>query len=178
MARVTRSGKRIAATPTATPSKAAPEKIVIDLVSDTTNTPNTPNEPGTPIDPDTPIASVEVPSLKKESKGPYARKPRKRRQRDVKYKNKMKAKGVGLQQEKLQKLKLPQPEREALRAGIHGPSTSQKLSSIVLEQRAEIARLRKQLQGDSKSSQEKATTSHTGSAAQAGTGKRQRKSIP
>lgn len=154
MARVTRSSKRVETTPTATPSKAAAAKA----------------------DPDTPIASVEVPAKNKDSNGPYARKPRKRRQRDIQYKKKKRAQGFELQREKVNKLKLPEPEHEALRAGIGSQTASQKLSSLVLEQRAEIDRLRKQLNGGSKTSEEKAAFTHNDSAP-GGSGRRQRKPI-
>lgn len=129
MARVTRSSK-LKATPLSTPTKspAATAKA----------------------DPDTPIASVEIPAPKKDTKGPYARKPRKKRTRDAIYKKKTRAQALEVRSKKLGKLKLDPAERDALRAGVHGHIASKKMSDALLEQRAEIARLRKQLNDSSK----------------------------
>lgn len=154
MARVTRSSK-LKATPISTPTKTVKAEA----------------------DPDTPIASVEAPAGKKGGKGPYARKPRKQRQRDLEYKKKKRAQQMELKSEKLKGLKLDSAERKALRAGIHGDSTSEKLSDVVLEQRAEIARLKKKLNGDNKSSEETAATSPNASARAGTGGRRQRTTI-
>lgn len=134
MARVTRSSKH-KATPTATPTKSAKAHA------------------------DTPIESIESATGKKDTKGPYQRKPRKNRSRDVKYKIKKRQQKSGGKREALASLDLTKAERETLRAGIQGNKTAQKLADVVLEQRAEIDRLGKQPNGNSKDSEELAVTS-------------------
>lgn len=153
MARITRSSRyKTTATPTLTPTKPAT------------------------TDADTPIDSVETAIRNKDSKGPYTRQPRKRRQRDAKYKIKKRTKQVEGKKEALGTLNLPNVEKETLRAGVHGNKTAQKLVDAILEQRAELDRLAKQLNGDSKNSQD-STAASSNDSAPIGSRQRQRKTI-
>ncbi|CAN8105385.1 unnamed protein product [Discula destructiva] len=136
MARVTRSSK-LRETPTPSPIKKAKAKA----------------------DPDTPIASVEAPPRKNNGKGPHTRKARKKRQRDVAYKKKKRAQHIQLKSSELDNLSLGKPERDTLRAGIHGDNTSLKLLELVLDQRVEIARLCLEVHGNSESVKETAAVS-------------------
>ncbi|KAJ4387528.1 hypothetical protein N0V93_008123 [Gnomoniopsis smithogilvyi] len=133
MARVTRSSAH-KATPTPTPTKPAD------------------------ADADTLIESIETTTRRKDSQGPYQRKPRKKRSRDVKYKIKKRQLKSGEKREALDSLDLPKAEQESLRAGSQGNKTAQKLVDVVLKQRAEINRLEKQLNGDIQDSEDSAVT--------------------
>lgn len=147
MARITRSSKH-KVTPASTPTKPAP------------------------ADADMPIESIEAPTRNKESKEPCQRKPRKKRQRDANYKLKRRGRRQTQQNKAgLATLNLAAPEREK------GNKTSQKLADIVLEQRAEIDRLRKQLHGDTKSSEDSAAAASPNDSAPSGLQRRQRKTI-
>ncbi|KAJ4418240.1 hypothetical protein N0V82_005715 [Gnomoniopsis sp. IMI 355080] len=157
MARVTRSSKH-KATPTPTPT-------------------STPTKPAK-ADADTAIESVETATRNKDSKGPYQRKPRKRRSRDVKYKIKKRQQKSGEKRESPATLQFTKAERESLRAGLQGNENAQKLADIVFEQRAEIDRLGKQLKGDIKSSEDAAAMSApSNDPAQVGARHRQPKTV-
>lgn len=157
MARVTRSSKH-KATPTPTPTSTPTKPIKADV--------------------DTPIDSVEIANGKKDSKGPYQRKPRKKRSRDVKYKIKKRQQKSGERREALASLQFTKAEQESLHAGLQGNKNAQKLADVVFEQRAEIDRLGKQLKHDVKSSEDSAAISApSNDSAQVGARHRQPKTV-